>query len=71
MKVNYKSEITGNRTTARVDDNLWAVYRKASSITGVNGSDPRATPEHWVTAFDKEYRTFAEAEAPTFAAYIS
>ena len=34
-------------------------------------SDQRLSVDYWVTAFDKEYRTWAKDETPTFAAYIA
>ena len=40
-------------------------------MTGLKESDSRANVEHWIKAFDKEYREWADNLAPTFSAYIS
>lgn len=71
MKINYKSEVTGARTSARVDENLWEIFRKVAKLTGAQLNDPRYQVEHWLTQFDREYRKFAADEAATFSAYIS
>lgn len=71
MKINYTSSITGTRTTARVDENLWSILQASMALTGCKKDDPRTELETWLTALDKEYRTFAGNEAATFSAYIS
>lgn len=73
MKINYTSSVTGKRTTAHVDENIWSILQKTITMTGGKRAenDGRTSVEHWVTAFDKEFRTWAKGEAPTFSAYIS
>ena len=73
MKINYTSKVTGKRTTARVDENLWSIFLEIMKITAPasGGTDSHLSLEGWITAFDKEFRTFAGSEAPTFSAYIS
>ena len=73
MKINYTSPVTGKRTTAHVDENIWRILQKTITMTGGKRveTDGRTSVEYWVTAFDKEFRTWAKGEAPTFSAYIS
>ena len=57
----------------QVDQSIWSIFKKTREITcgGRASSDQRISVDYWVTAFDKEYRTWARDETPTLAAYIS
>jgi hypothetical protein len=73
MNVTYTSSVTGEKATVQVDQSIWSILKKTLEITcgDRTSSDQRLSVDYWVTAFDKEYRTWAKDETPTFAAYIA
>lgn len=56
-----------------VDQSTWSIFKNTLEITcgGRASTDQRLSVDYWIIAFDKEYRTWAKDETPTFAAYIS